>query len=233
MVPIFPARCLRCPKRNSSKCTVVFLYQHLKIGTPRTRLRSTWEDASSKSLEAPQTVDHLQKALITIAYAIGNSCEPSALLPVFSANTIVDEADWDVTRLADRVKNTRPRGNGEPAVEDLQLERYFSNPELGDLDEPATIVDQFGRIMVWYLPGIFYASLIVSLAVFHIVSKNNLAMLEYLQYGCYSTQKATESLRAKCGYWRKHTVAKNWLSARSSLSEWPAGPIPSLVPSRS
>jgi hypothetical protein len=64
-------------------------------------------------------------------------------------------------RFADRVKNTRPRPNGEPAIDDLNLEKFFTNPELGDLNEPATIVDIFGRIMVWYLPDILHPSLLV------------------------------------------------------------------------
>ena len=79
-----------------------------------------------------------------------------------TANILLDEVDWDATRFADQVKNTRPHPNGEQAVEDLNLEKYFKNPVLGDLDEPATIVDRFARIMVWYLPDVLYPSLIVS-----------------------------------------------------------------------
>jgi hypothetical protein len=137
----------------------------------RARLWATWQDSCSKSLEAPQTADHLQKALITIVYAIANSCELSALFPGFPTNTILDEIDWDVTRFADRVKNTRPRDDGQPAAEDLNLEKYCGNPELGDLDELATLIDKFGRIVVWYLPGIFYYSLIVSPADLYVVLK--------------------------------------------------------------
>jgi hypothetical protein len=113
-------------------------------------------------LEAPQTTDYLQMALITIAYAIANPCKPSGLLYDFSANMLLDKVDWDVMRFADRVKNTRPRPDGKPAVEDLKLDKFFRNPELGDLDEPTTIIDKFGRIIVWYLPGILHPSLIVS-----------------------------------------------------------------------
>lgn len=152
----------RCPKRNSGKNTAIYLYQQLNLGIPRACLRSKWVDASAESLEAPQTTDYLQKALITIAYAIANPCKLSGLSYNFSANILLDEVGWDVVRFADRVKNTRPHPNGEPAIDDLNLQKFFVNPELGDLDEPSTVVDKFGRIMVWYLPGILHRSLIVS-----------------------------------------------------------------------
>jgi hypothetical protein len=125
-------------------------------------MRAKWVDVSCKSLQASQTADHLQKALVTIAYAIANPRKPSKLFAGFSANYNLDKVDWDITRYADRVKNTHPRPDGEPAPDDVNLEKYFRNPELGDLDEPATIVDRFDRIMVWYLPGIFFACLMVS-----------------------------------------------------------------------
>lgn len=105
----------------------------------------------------------------------------------FSANGILDQVDWDVTRFADRVKNTHPRDNGEPALDDLNLTKYFKNPELGDVNEPATLVDRYDRIMVWYLPDIFYPSLIVSLGVFRLASGNDLVFLGYLKQRCYST----------------------------------------------
>ena len=66
-----------------------------------------------------------------------------------------DKADWDVTRLADRVKNMRPHGDGDTSIEDAILEKYFKNPQFGDIDMPATMLDRHGRIMVWYLPRIF------------------------------------------------------------------------------
>lgn len=165
-----------CPKRNSGKNTAIYSYQQLNLGTPRACLRSTWVDASTKSLEAPQTTDYLQRALITIAYAIANPCKLSGLSYDFSANISLDKVDWDVMRFADRVKNTRPRPNGEPAIDDLNLEKFFTNPELGDLHEPATIVDIFGRIMVWYLPDILHPSLIVGpVHLLYLLSESNLS----------------------------------------------------------
>ena len=103
----------------------------------------------------------------------------------FSANPISDQVDWDVTQFADRVKNTHPQENGKPAVEDLNLDKFFRNSELGDLKEPATIVDRFGHIMVWYLPEIFYPFLIVSPIIFYLASENNVFFLGCLSYGRY------------------------------------------------
>ena len=77
-----------------------------------------------------------------------------------------DHTEWDVTQLADRVKNTRPRQDWDSAFDDQQLAKYFSQAHLGHFNEPATILDQYGRIMVWYLPDIFLLSRIVSLKMF-------------------------------------------------------------------
>ena len=66
-----------------------------------------------------------------------------------------DKTDWDVARLADRVKNKCPSADGDTSVEDAILAKYFKNPQIGDIDMPATILDRHGRIMVWYLPHLF------------------------------------------------------------------------------
>jgi hypothetical protein len=68
---------------------------------------------------------------------------------------IADQTEWDVTRFADRVKNTRPRTDWDHSAEDERLAKFFVNPNFGDMDEPATILDRHGHIMVWYLPHIF------------------------------------------------------------------------------
>lgn len=64
-----------------------------------------------------------------------------------------DQTDWDVERLADRVKNTRPQeGDANASVEDKRLAKYFKNPQFGEFDEPATVIDRHGRIILWHLP---------------------------------------------------------------------------------
>ena len=71
--------------------------------------------------------------------------------------------DWDVTRLADRVKNTRPCEDGESAQDDINIVKYFNKPHFGDLDEPATIVDRDGRIFCWHLPDILISARVVTI----------------------------------------------------------------------
>jgi hypothetical protein len=68
---------------------------------------------------------------------------------------VADKTDWDVNRFAERVKNSRPGVNGDNLAEDTRLAKFFVNPEFGDMDEPCTILDRYGHIMVWYLPHIF------------------------------------------------------------------------------
>ena len=73
----------------------------------------------------------------------------------WSVHFLTEKTEWDVTRFADRVKNVRPRADGDNSTEDTRLAKFFTNPHFGDVDEPSTILDWHGRIMVWYLPGIF------------------------------------------------------------------------------
>ena len=58
------------------------------------------------------------------------------------------------------MKNSR-KVDGDVSIEDASLAKYFNNPELGDLELPAVILDRFGCIMVWYLPSIFSANRVV------------------------------------------------------------------------
>jgi hypothetical protein len=52
-------------------------------------------------------------------------------------------------------------------VERLELEvnrlkKYFQLPQIGFLDEPSTIIDKHGRILLWHLPDILSVERIVS-----------------------------------------------------------------------
>lgn len=76
---------------------------------------------------------------------------------------VLDKTSWDVTRFADRVKNTRPRADGAADQLDLLLAKFFHNPEFCLLPPlPAIVTDMHGQIMVWYLPGILSALRVVS-----------------------------------------------------------------------
>lgn len=78
-----------------------------------------------------------------------------------SMGYIVVQTKWDVTRFADRVKNTKVHGD-RVAQADLTLPLYFQQAEFGDLVTPTTILDMHGKIMVWALPGILHPSRLVS-----------------------------------------------------------------------
>jgi hypothetical protein len=55
----------------------------------------------------------------------------------------------------DRVKNTRPGTENGASVEDDRLAKYFENPQFGEFDKPATVLDQHGHVILWHLPLIF------------------------------------------------------------------------------
>lgn len=64
-------------------------------------------------------------------------------------------ANFDAERLSDRVRNTRVRcvGSQSPPL-DENLIKYFANTSLGTFDMPATVVDEHGRVILWYLPDV-------------------------------------------------------------------------------
>lgn len=108
------------------------------------------------------TPAEFRRVVLTVACAIANPRMHSYFKKcLYLIKDGSDRTEWDVTRLADKVKNTRALDDGKSALDDLKLAKHFKNPELGHLDEPATILDRYGRIMVWHLPGIFVSSRIV------------------------------------------------------------------------
>jgi hypothetical protein len=75
------------------------------------------------------------------------------------------KTEWDVMRFADRVKNSRVTMDGERSKGDLSLPSYFPQACFGELEDPATILDAHGRIIVWHLPDILHVNRIVSHAL--------------------------------------------------------------------
>ena len=55
--------------------------------------------------------------------------------------------------MADHVKNRRPQPDGDDDT--AELAKFFINPQFGHFDEPSTVLDKHGRIMVWHLPKIY------------------------------------------------------------------------------
>ena len=56
----------------------------------------------------------------------------------------MDKTEWDVSRFADRVKNTRPTAKIDEYLEDACLAKFFKNPQFGYFEDPATILDHHG-----------------------------------------------------------------------------------------
>jgi len=67
----------------------------------------------------------------------------------------VVQTEWDITRFADKVKNTKVDEIKE-SQEDLTLSIYFPQARFGKLTDPATILDLHGKVMVWALPGVLH-----------------------------------------------------------------------------
>lgn len=64
-------------------------------------------------------------------------------------------------RFADRVKSSVVRKNGSESNTDERLPVYFEQAEFGDLEDPATILDQHGRVMVWALQDVLHPNRLV------------------------------------------------------------------------
>lgn len=106
------------------------------------------------------TPKEFRRVALTVAYALSNPCKfffffLRGVVFVMVFDLLSVQTDWDVERLADRVKNTRPQSENGTSVEDDRLAKYFENPRFGEFNEPATMLDRHGRIILWYLPLIF------------------------------------------------------------------------------
>jgi hypothetical protein len=71
----------------------------------------------------------------------------------------------DAKRLSERV---RSRG-GVSTNQDERLAKFFPPMSLGEITEPATIVDMYGLILAWHLPDIISDGRVVSLVLFGIL----------------------------------------------------------------
>jgi hypothetical protein len=69
---------------------------------------------------------------------------------------------WDAQRFADKVKNSQVNEDGTLSKLDMKLWEYFPKASFGPVSHPATVQDQFQRIIVWYLPDIIHHLRIVS-----------------------------------------------------------------------
>jgi hypothetical protein len=77
--------------------------------------------------------------------------------------------DWDIDEYISSVLN------GPPATRH-RAAQAFVNPHLGSIDVPATLVDNTGKILVWYLPD--------AVPDVHQVSLVSVIALNYLKPVC-------------------------------------------------
>ena len=76
---------------------------------------------------------------------------------------LIGQTAWDVTRFADRVKGSVLPDSGIVSDADARLNVYFEQAAFGDITEPAAIIDEHGRVMVWQLPGVLHPMRLVSM----------------------------------------------------------------------
>lgn len=62
--------------------------------------------------------------------------------------------DWDMARYAARLG---PQDRGRNKRKNESLANAYPNPNIGEVTQPATIVDKDGRLVGWYLPGLLSA----------------------------------------------------------------------------
>jgi hypothetical protein len=60
------------------------------------------------------------------------------------------------------VNSSYGQPDGAPSTEQKKLGKYFQMAILERISEPASIVNNHGKILVWYLPNILSCSRVVS-----------------------------------------------------------------------
>lgn len=63
-------------------------------------------------------------------------------------------AKFDIDRLAEKVKSSRVRDDETDYLSNDHLKKYFAPTALGVIEHPSTVVDEHGRVILWYLPDI-------------------------------------------------------------------------------
>jgi hypothetical protein len=71
-------------------------------------------------------------------------------------------AEWDVERLAEKVKGYNALSEDAVKVLLEDLRKYFLLGTFGSQNEPCTVVDCHGRIVIWHLPDILWKPRLVN-----------------------------------------------------------------------
>lgn len=89
-------------------------------------------------------------------------------------------ANFDIDRLGEKVNNARVAEVDSDEVKDDHLKKFFSPTELGVIEHPSTVVDEHGRVILWYLPDIlapFRAVSVIFCHTFICVSKYSIGCI--------------------------------------------------------
>ena len=98
-----------------------------------------------------------QRVALTVAYATVNPSKKWYLQLNLISNLFPVQVDWDIERYMDKIMTITMGRNYESRIKNelARLKNLFQMPDSSEhIDEPATIVDKFGRILLWHLPDI-------------------------------------------------------------------------------
>ena len=79
---------------------------------------------------------------------------------------------------------------GMTSVSNETLMKYFQTPDLGDLVDPAVVIDAHDRILLWHLPGILNGRLVC----IHIHSLTCLFLIACTQHDLETATKLVQRL---------------------------------------
>lgn len=54
-----------------------------------------------------------------------------------------------------------PSSDGIPPLEKKKMAKFFDDINVGHQEEPCILIDMYGRIVTWYLPGILHPARMV------------------------------------------------------------------------
>lgn len=106
------------------------------------------------------------RAAITIAFALANHSKSSRQKATRSTldkqrfpEVFLDDLDGD--RFAEKAKCSPT--TVDTAARTERLQKYHHLPNLGKLDEPCTVVDRDGRVLLWHLPSVISPARVVTI----------------------------------------------------------------------
>ncbi|KIJ10451.1 hypothetical protein PAXINDRAFT_16536 [Paxillus involutus ATCC 200175] len=99
-----------------------------------------WTSVPDLCLEATASELEWRRAADTIAFAVLNHIY----------------VNWDVDRYSEKAKCSPVKVDNE--ARQAKLGKFFELKDVGKMEEPCTIVDRHGRILLWYLPKLMYPS---------------------------------------------------------------------------